>query len=120
MSCVLVVDDDPLVGEVIAEAVSEGGMTVETADSDRAAYPWITALPTIGTLIIDIHLGVATTGFEVARFARQVIPDLGVLYVSGQVPPESFRSFGVPDRAFLMKPLAPAELATQLAKRVVP
>jgi CheY-like chemotaxis protein len=107
---VLLVDDDRAVCEVISDLLSEIGLQTVCVHTDRQAYDVLPTLPTFSALLVDVNLGSGTTGFDVARFARQVIPDVAVIYVSGQASPKSFRAFGVPDSAFVLKPFRPEEL----------
>lgn len=115
---VLLVEDDRAICEVIAELLSETGLETVCVHTDRQAYDILPTLPTFAALLVDVNLGPGTTGFDVARFARQIIPHLAVIYVSGQASPESFRAFGVPDSAFVQKPFAPDELIEAVRARI--
>jgi CheY-like chemotaxis protein len=115
---VLVVDDDHAICDVIADLLEEIGLTVVCAHSDRTAYDLISALPNFAALIVDVHLGQGTTGFDVARFARRMIPALPVIYVSGQSSGDSFRAFGVPDSLFMAKPFDPETLVEAVRSRI--
>lgn len=86
--------------------------------TDREAYGRITRIPTLYGLVLDVNLGPGTTGYDVARFARQVIPRIAVVYVSGEVRPSSFSAFGVPESVFLQKPITPAELVEAVKSRL--
>lgn len=88
------------------------------ATSDEAAYRIIPTLPTIHALVVDVNLGASTTGFDVARFARQVIPELPVIYVTGDASREAFRAFGVPDSDFVEKPFNVDDLVSTVLTRV--
>lgn len=112
----LVVDDDADVCAIICEVLSAAGWSVECVSTDQEAHARIPRLPTLDGLILDVNLGRGTTGFDVARFARQVIPDVTVLYVSGAVSDSSFRAFGVPESGFLAKPFTPDELADVMSQ----
>jgi DNA-binding response OmpR family regulator len=68
---------------------------------------------------VDVNLGRGTTGFDVARFARQVIPDLSVIYITGEASAGSFMAFGVPESDYIQKPFAPGELVEKLRARRV-
>lgn len=103
-SRVLIVDDDPAICDLIRDILGEVRMTTVCAIKDADAYRIIATPPTIKALIVDINLGAGTTGFDVARFARQVIPDLPVIYVTGDTTQDSFSAFGVPGSAFIQKP----------------
>src|SRR5436190_23216506 len=81
---VLVVEDDHSICELIDELLETIGLDTICVASDRAAYEMLSAAPQLTALLVDVNLGAGTTGFDVARFARQSIPDLPVIYVSGQ------------------------------------
>jgi DNA-binding response OmpR family regulator len=76
------------------------------------------ALPTIAALVVDINLGAGTTGFDVARFARQVVSQLPILYVTGEASQDSFLAFGVPESAFPQKPFTAQELLSKLQMQI--
>ena len=120
MSRVLVVDDDPGVCELIQDVLREVRLEAVCVNGDQAAYRRIPTLPTIQALVVDVNLGRGTTGYDVARFARQVIPDLPVLYISGEVSPDTFRACAVPDSGFVQKPFMPDELLAALVGRLKP
>jgi len=118
MNHVLVVEDDRALGELVCDALAARGLVAERVDSDIAAYRRIPLLPTLAALIVDVNLGAATTGFDVARFARQVIPHIAVVFMSGGTQAAAFRAHGVPDSDFLQKPFRPGDLAGVLASRL--
>ncbi len=118
MACALVVDDDSAVCELICEGLRDRGVSAECVNTDTAAYRRITALPTLNALILDINLASGTTGYEVARFARQVIPEVAVFYLSGEVAPGSFHASGVPRSEFLEEPFAPDEIAERTSRKL--
>jgi CheY-like chemotaxis protein len=118
MGRVLVVEDDHAVCALISDVLEDAGLETLCVGSDREAYAIIPTVPTIQALIVDVNLGPGTTGFDVARLARQVIPDLPVIYVSGEASLDSFKAFAVPDSDFLEKPFAPGELLDMLQTRI--
>lgn len=118
MERVLVVEDDPAICELIQDMLKEVRLSTICVNSDDAAYRIIPTLPTIQALVVDVNLGPGTTGFDVARFARRVIPHLPVVYVTGDASPESFQAFGVPDSDFVQKPFDVDELVSTIMTRV--
>lgn len=113
MSTVLVVEDENEVLEVVQDALERRGLTVRTADSDEHAYAILEAeARSFNLLIADINLGVGTTGFDVARRARQLHPDLQVVYITGHAA--HLDRFGVPDAVMFPKPFYPEELAERV------
>jgi CheY-like chemotaxis protein len=112
---VLVVEDDPSICALITEMIEGVGLATVCVQTDEAAYSAIPTLPAFQAMVLDINLGVGTTGFDVGRFARQIIPDLPIVYVSGDASQVSFRAFGVPGSTFLAKPFTPKELLNALS-----
>jgi DNA-binding response OmpR family regulator len=115
---VLVVEDDGDIGGLICEMIRGDGFDCRWVRSDRDAYTDIEAPPPLRALVVDINLGAGTTGFDVARFARKAIPDVAVIYVTGEATPQSLTSFGVPDAGLVMKPFTADELLRPLRERL--
>ena len=101
---VLVVEGDPGLAELVCDTLRDSGFNAEHASTDLDAYRRLTHLPSIDALVQDVNLGQAANGYEIARFARQVIPEIAVIYVSGTTTALSYRAFAVPDSVFLEKP----------------
>lgn len=118
MGDVLVVEDDHAICEIICEALRDASLAVDCVTTDIDAYGRITSLPTLLGLVVDVNLGKGTTGYDVARFARQVIPDVRVVYISSEAAPHSFKAFGVPDSVFVQKPITPAELVGAVKRKL--
>jgi DNA-binding response OmpR family regulator len=113
---ILVVDDEDAVCDLVSDILEDAGFEVHCVQSDRGAYAALAGVIRYSALVVDVNLGPGTTGFDVARFARQLRPTLPVLYVSGDSSEESLRAFGVPGSAFVMKPFGPDELAAQVRR----
>jgi len=113
---VLIVEDEPLIGMSVEEAIRDAGGVPMHVENDRDAYAELEAgAATLGALVVDVNLGEGTTGFDVARFARRLNPALPVIYLSGG--PEQWAAwFGVDDAAFLAKPVADTELIQSIAR----
>jgi CheY-like chemotaxis protein len=107
---VLVVEDDHSICELLSDLLEAEGFQTVCVSADREAYSILPTLPTFEALLVDVNLGPGTIGFDVARFARQVIPKLPVVYVTGQASPESFNAFGVPGSRLVTKPFNAQEL----------
>jgi DNA-binding NtrC family response regulator len=118
MDRILIVDDDRAICDLIRDILAEIRMTGVCAYSDREAYRIISALPTIRGLIVDVDLGTGVTGFDIARFARQVVPNLPVVFVTGAATRSSFQAFGVPGSAFFQKPFDFDDLLSALLSQM--
>lgn len=79
---VLVVDDEEEICRLIEDDLDDQGYEVLTANNDAAAYA-VLDRGGVDALITDINLGRGTTGFDVARHARRLNPELPVVYVTG-------------------------------------
>lgn len=111
---VLVVEDEADVLEVVSDALQRKGLDVRTAQSDVDAYSLLEGeARSFKMLIADINLGVGVTGFDVARRARQLNPNLKVVYITGHAA--HLDRFGVPDAVMFPKPFYPDELAERVA-----
>jgi DNA-binding response OmpR family regulator len=111
---VLVVEDDRQICELLTDALEAAGIAPRCVSTDRDAYDALRRGERFGCMIVDVNLGAGTTGFDVARFACQLDPQLAVIYVSGQTSEASFKAFGVPGSLFVPKPF----LASELMERV--
>jgi|SRR6185295_6913356 len=113
MPDVLLVEDEPEVAELVQDALVEAGLSVSVAHTDRAAYEKLEHEPrSFAALVADINLGPGTTGFDVARRARQLNPNLKVIYITGQAA--HLARFGVEEALMYPKPFDPRELAEQV------
>ena len=108
---VLVVDDDAGLLAMICEDLQKQGLACEGARSDREAYRLLASQPAFDAVVVDVNLGIGTTGFDVARRARQVTPQIRVVYMSGDANARSWISFGVPSSDYVSKPFPLERLA---------
>ena len=104
---VLLVEDEPLILELMVEVFEEEGLRVLTAaDADEALAT--VASREVDLLFTDIDLARSTNGAVLAHRARAMRPDLKVIYASGRregLDPGQ----AVPGSAFLPKPYRPAQ-----------
>lgn len=112
---VLAVDDEQLVLEMVVEALQEGGFEVISASTAKQAMGLLEARTAeLGALVTDVRLGGRTTGFDIATRARELRPDLPVVYMSGADLAE-WSSKGVPKSMVVAKPFAPAQIVTAVS-----
>lgn len=115
----LLVEDEPLIGRGIEAALTAAGAKVNWVRTDAAAYRELSNRGSFNLLIADINLGPGTTGFDVARYARRIEPQLPVIHLSGETP-ISVTSFAVPGAVLLVKPFAERELLRTAVELVKP
>ncbi|HEY8618158.1 response regulator transcription factor [Phenylobacterium sp.] len=111
---VLVVEDEAQICALITDYVEAEGFATRCVQTDQDAYRALEHDGAYACMIIDVNLGTGTTGYDVARFARQIDGALPIIFVSGQTSPESFHKNGVPGSLFLPKPFSSDELLARL------
>lgn len=113
-STVLVVEDEWLIRELIAEVLgTEGYDVLEAADADEAIR--LIGCERIDLLFTDIDLGPGPDGVTLARAARAARPDLKVVYASGRrqrLEPE----LSVAGSVFMAKPYRPTDVRHVIGK----
>ena len=95
---ILVVDDDDQVLDVAAIVLASLGYHVIPATNGEAALEIIKYYRIIDLLMTDIVMPGTIDGWELARRAKQLRPELGVLYTTGyaenMLPEESKPGLG--------------------------
>jgi len=115
---VLLVEDEFLIAEWVAECLSEQGFIVQTASNARDALRHLASAP-VDVLFTDINLPGGMDGAALARRARELSPHLRVIYASARVAmlaPEA----RVPGAIFLRKPYAPETVGRLIAGAMQP
>ena len=112
MGKVLLVEDEPLIAELVRETLEDEGLDVCALYSGREALGRIAAEPrSFGVVVTDINLGDDVTGFDVAAAARAGNPEIQVVYVTGL--PSNIYAAEV-EALMFPKPFDPVELACQV------
>ena len=110
---VLLVEDEPLICDIASEALVEQGFTVETVSNAGDALRRLMSGSPIDILFTDVNLPGRMDGAALARCARELQPDLPVLYTSGrQSVIEQMEP--VEGSMFLPKPYDPFDLGRLL------
>ncbi|HEY8575239.1 MAG TPA: response regulator [Devosia sp.] len=97
------VEDDPLVAFPIEMMLAEAGYEVTTVSNGPGALLELQRGRPLDLLLTDIRLPGNVDGWAIANKARELMPDLPVLYVSGDSA-EEWAKKGVPSSAMLRKP----------------
>nr|WP_236843054.1 response regulator [Bradyrhizobium icense] len=113
---ILVVEDDQSIQSVIEEALSDGGFETAIAATGEEAVTLLQGRQDeYRALVTDINLTGRFNGWEVAKRAREMHPQMPVIYITGAAA-DQWASNGVPDSVLLNKPFAPAQIATAVAQ----
>jgi len=116
---ILIVEDEALIAEVVGENLKDSGFAVELIDGASEAVARIESdegAP-IQALITDVRLGGAISGWDVARRARERIPDLPVIYMTGDSGVD-WSAQGVPNSVLIVKPFATGQVVTAVSTLV--
>ena len=121
---VLIVDDDPVICDLVAIALSEHGYATRRASNAREALHLI-ELETPDVVLLDVHLP-DISGYQLCRRLRQVLGDtMGIMLISGERKEAFDRAAGLLLGAddYLVKPFLLDELLARvfrLAQRARP
>jgi CheY-like chemotaxis protein len=101
------------------QALVDGGFTVAQASTTAEALAMLEAPgAAYRALVTDINLEAGqNTGWEIAKRAREINPDLPIVYMTGKSGHE-WASLGVPNSLMLAKPFAPAQLITAVSQLI--
>ncbi len=109
---ILVIEDDVELQTTIEAALEDDGLQPAIAATGEEAVTLLRSdLSDYRALVVDIKLLGRIDGWEVARAARRVDPNVPVVYITG-LAAERWEAQGVPESVLLKKPFAPAELVT--------
>jgi CheY-like chemotaxis protein len=112
---ILVAEDDLLIQGMVEEALSDGGFELVLAATGEEAVTLMQGDRTRHrALVTDINLQGKLDGWDVAKRARELNPDIPVIYITGTAA-EEWTSKGVPNSILLAKPFAPAQLVTAVS-----
>lgn len=116
LAVVLVVEDDSLIQDVVGDALSEGGFKVEIVGTGEQAVEHLQrSKDTYRALVTDINLSGQLNGWDVAKLAREINPEIPVIYMTGAAA-DQWPSHGVPGSIILNKPFAPVQVVTAVAQ----
>ena len=110
---VLLVEDEFLLCDMIAEALSEHGFEVYAVANAKDALRHLTCGSPCDILLTDINLQGDIDGTTLARLARELRPDLPVVYASGSYT-RLEELHAVPGAIFVAKPYNPDKLCEML------
>ncbi len=98
------------------QGLLEAGFRVVATTSGRQALELLNAAESIFQgVVTDIRFREPPDGWDVARVAREIDPEIPVVYVSGHGTPD-WASKGVPNSIMLEKPFAMAQLVAAMSQ----
>ncbi len=104
---------------MVQSALEDAGFGVLTAANGNAAIALLGSDEggPIRAVVTDVNLGRGPSGWDVARRARQLRPEMPLLYVTGGNADE-WAANGVPESLLINKPFAPAQIVTAVSQVV--
>jgi len=112
---VLYVEDEALISDLVCEVLSENGFDVHLEQTADGALRYLEKGHEIDVLFTDINLPGDIDGAELATRARELHPELAVIYTSGRENPGEL----VPHSVFVNKPYDLNDIC-RLVRRVAP
>ena len=110
---ILFVEDEPLLGELMTEALTDKGFDVRTMPDAGCALRYLLSGAEVDVLFTDIDLGEGMDGAQLAKLAREMRPTLPVVYASGRRSMNEIPT--VPNSTFLPKPYSLSQVDQTLA-----
>ena len=96
-TALFLVEDDPLIRDLLEASLTEAGFEViEVGNGTKALAEFDAGAARFRAVITDIRLGAGPDGWAVARRARELVPNMPVVYMSGDSSHE-WSSKGVPN-----------------------
>ncbi len=117
--CVLLVEDEPLIREIMSESLQDAGYEVLEVENGDIAMALMQQPPRqFSLLVTDFHMPGTADGSQVAARVRQLIPEIPVIIASGR--PEALKASGQNELGYrlLKKPYLPSDLV-RLARSLV-
>jgi two-component system, response regulator PdtaR len=115
---VLMVEDEFFIAEWVAESLSDLGFAVEIASNARDALRLLQSA-SVDVLFTDINLPGGIDGAALARQARQLLPELPVIYASARITMLEPKA-RVRGAAFVRKPYEPEMVGRLILEVMAP
>lgn len=95
--------------------LQETGFESKAASTGRGAIDILENTQNIRAIVTDVNLGSSVNGWEVARRARELIPELPVVYATS-VSAAEWSANGVPGSILVIKPYVSAQIVTAVTQ----
>jgi len=113
--CVLVVEDEALISELVSEVLAESGFSVHSVEAGEDALRYLESGVEVDVLFTDINLLGPMDGAMLAREVRAQRPEMPIVYCSGRYSPSAVAP-PVSGSVFVKKPYSPDDLCRLLER----
>jgi DNA-binding response OmpR family regulator len=111
----LLVEDEALILVDVKDGLTDAGFEIVSAHDGTQALAELDAdAARFKAVVTDIQLGDGPDGWDIGRHARELVPDMPVVYMSGGSNTD-WSSKGVPDSVMIAKPFVLAQLITAIS-----
>ncbi len=119
--CILMVEDESLILEIMSESLADAGYNVLTAPDGPSALALVDEKPDHFTaLFSDFHLPGGLTGLDIAKVMRARYPAMPVILATGRPDVLDQRWRSRSGFVLLRKPYLPSELIVTVGGLVAP
>jgi len=114
----LIVEDEALIAVSLEDALIGAGYDCVVTYSGQAALDQLNEdAARFRGVLTDIRLGQGPGGWEVGQRARELVPEIPVIYMSGDSAAD-WPSKGVPNSLMIPKPYAYAQIITAISHMI--
>ncbi len=111
----LLVEDAAAIRNILEEGLGDAGFELKFSDNGKSAIAELDAdAGVFHAVITDIRLCDGPSGWDVGRHARELNPEMPIVYMSGDSAVE-WASQGVPGSIMIQKPFVVAQIVTAVS-----
>jgi DNA-binding response OmpR family regulator len=108
----LLVEDEAIIRVMLDDVLTEEGFALVLAsEGDKALAEFEADAARFRGVVTDMLLGAGPSGWDVARRARELVPEMPIVYISGGQTHE-WAAQGVPKSVLVPKPFVPTKVIT--------
>ena len=112
---VLVVEDEVMISNLVGDCLSESGFRVHEVATADEALRYFKSGANVDVLFTDINLPGGMNGAELAEWARELRPEMPIVYASGRYKLSEISPM-VPRSLFVAKPYDPNDICALLTR----
>ena len=107
---IYVVDDEPVIGEIVAQLLATEGYKTKFFQCSEEAYNSLCASDEKPDLLFTDYQMSVLNGIELIEKCREKVPDLKTILYSGNIHEDSLVQFDTKPNCFIRKPFEPEKM----------